>query len=196
MFSDLGTCLRLWGFLRSAGTSLDGVGWSTCKKWSKQVRVLVAYRENMNVHIHKNKVTLRRSREHRTSRRSRECRTSRRSRELNCQCRDVPEAAIFNIVTLGSKVATFQRVTQIRASIVATSQRRDVATQRHDVTEKKTQLFEKQISKVKSTPLFRFRFLSNPSFDYPSYLSAAASILEPENRTTRISYGLRENLRL
>ena len=53
MFSALGMCLGLWGFLRSARTSLDGVGWSTCKNQSKQVRVCVLYGENMNVHVHK-----------------------------------------------------------------------------------------------------------------------------------------------
>ena len=71
MFSDLGPCLGLWGFLRLVGTSLDGVGWSTFKNRSKQVRVRVAYRENMNVHVHKNMAT------------------SRRSQKLNFQCRDV-----------------------------------------------------------------------------------------------------------
>ena len=62
----------------------------------------VAYGENMNVHVHKNRAT------------------SRSSRELNYQRRDVgiqrcnvPEATIFNIATLGSNVATFSRLTQI-----------------------------------------------------------------------------------
>ena len=59
MFLDLGTCLGLWAFLRSVGTSLDGVDWSTCKNRSKQVRVRVAYEENMNDLVHKNKVTSR-----------------------------------------------------------------------------------------------------------------------------------------
>ena len=57
MISDLGTCLGIWGFLRSAETSLDGVGWSTSKNQSKQVRVCVTYRENMNVYVHKNRAT-------------------------------------------------------------------------------------------------------------------------------------------
>ena len=35
------------------------------KKWSKQVRVCVAYGENMNVHVHKNSATSRRSGQHR-----------------------------------------------------------------------------------------------------------------------------------
>ena len=55
MFSDLGTCLKIWEFLRLAGTILDEVGWSTYKNQSKQVRVHVAYGENMNVHVHKKK---------------------------------------------------------------------------------------------------------------------------------------------
>ena len=52
MITDLGTCSGLWGFLRLAGTSLDGVGKSTCKNRSKQVRVHVVYGENMNAHVH------------------------------------------------------------------------------------------------------------------------------------------------
>ena len=63
MISDLGTSLGLWGFLRSAGMSLDGFSWSTCKKWSKQVRVCVAYGENINVPVHKNREMSRRSQE-------------------------------------------------------------------------------------------------------------------------------------
>ena len=113
--------------------------------------------------------------------------TSRRSRGLYFHCHnvgiqrcDVPESYL-NL--------SFQR------RDVAT-QRGDVATQRCNVTKKKTQLFEKQISKVKSTPIFRFHSLSNPGFDYPSYLSAASLISEPENIMTHISYSFRENLHL
>ena len=54
----------------------------------------------MNVYVHKNKAT------------------SRHSRELYCQCHDVEiqccdvlEGESFNVVTLGSNVATFPRVT-------------------------------------------------------------------------------------
>ena len=39
---------------------LNGVGWITCKK-SEQTSVYVAYGENMNVHVHKNRATSRHS---------------------------------------------------------------------------------------------------------------------------------------
>ena len=42
----------------------------------------------------------------------------------------------------------------------------------------------------------RFRSLSNPGVVFPCYLFVTASISEPENITTHISYGLRENFPL
>ena len=93
------------------------------------------------------------------------------------QRRGVPKATIFNVMTLQRSEISF---------FFSTSRR----------YREETQLFEKKISKIKSTHFFRFCSLSNPDFDYPSYLSAAASISEPENITPCISYGLRENVHL
>ena len=72
-------------------------------------------------------------------------------RDVEIQRRDVPEVAIFNVATLGTNVATLQRVKISFFHNVATLGRRDV-------TKKKLTFFffGKHIFKFKSTPLFRF----------------------------------------
>ena len=59
MFSDLGTCIGLWRFLRMAGTSLDGIWMEHLQKSESTVRVFQVFGyEIMNVYVHKNRVTL------------------------------------------------------------------------------------------------------------------------------------------
>ena len=58
MISDLGTCLGLWGFLGSVGTSLDEVCWVPAKKIGALLGFLkVSDMRRMNVYVHKNRAT-------------------------------------------------------------------------------------------------------------------------------------------
>ena len=114
-----------------------------------------------------------------TSRCSRGCNFQHRG--VGIQCHNVPKSYT------NMSLPTWRHCRELRLHFFS---------QRRDVIEKKTQLFEKKFSKVKSTPLFRFHSLPNADFNFPSYLSIIALISKPENKTTRISNGLRENFHL